>query len=148
MTEIARTGRVDAPPATVWSVLAEFDRIVEWAPNVGHSSYLTAKQEGIGAARRAQAGSMTLVETVTMWEPERVLGYTIAGLPPVVKRVETRWELAADGEATIVTVTSNVTPGDRPPMKLAAKPVARRLGAANQTMLDGLADAAESRERS
>ena len=139
MPEVVRTRRVAAPPSAVWDVLARFDRIVDWAPNVDHSSYLTGQRSSVCASRRVTTGSMTLVETVTRWDDETALGYTIVGLPPVVAKVETRWELAADGDGTVVTVTSDITPGPRPPMKVAAKAVGRRLGAANQTMLDGLA---------
>ncbi len=140
MPEVVRTRRVAASPTAVWDVLARFDRIVDWAPNVDHSSYLTGQRSGVCASRRVHTGSMTLVETVTLWEEEVVVGYTIVGLPPVVSKVETRWELAADGDGTVITVTSDITPGPRPPMKVAAKVVARRLGAANQTMLDGLTE--------
>ena len=143
MPEVVRTRRIAAPPSAVWDVLARFDRIVDWAPNVDHSSYLTGQRSGACASRRVHTGSLTLVETVTRWEDEVVLGYSIAGLPPVVSKVETRWELAVDGDGTVVTVTSDITSGPRPPMKVAAKAVARRLGAANQTMLDGLADHVE-----
>ena len=54
----------------------------------------------------------------------------------------------ADGSATTVTLTVDVTPGPRPPMKLAAKAVTRRLAAANMKMLDALAAAARRVEDS
>ncbi len=148
MTLVSRSRRVDASPSAVWSVLADFDRIVEWAPDVDHSSWLTARTEGIGASRRVQVAAMTLVETVTRWDEEATLAYTITGLPPVVSRVENRWDLQADGSATTVTLTVDVTPGPRPPMKLAAKAVTRRLAAANMKMLDALAAAARRVEDS
>ena len=90
---------------------------------------------------------MTLIETVTIWEPERTLAYTLDGLPPVVSSVVNRWDLEADGGATVVTLTSEVTPGPRPPMKVAARAVARRLDKENAAMIDGLAEAITNQER-
>ena len=141
------TRRIEAPPASVWATLADFDRIVDWAPAVDHSSWMTAQQEGEGAARRVQVGSMTLIETVTVWEPERTLAYTLDGLPPVVSSVVNRWDLEPDGDATVVTLTSDITPGPRPPMKVAARAVGRRMDKENAVMIDGLAQAVTNRER-
>jgi carbon monoxide dehydrogenase subunit G len=144
MTE--QTRHADAPPLAVWNVLADFDRIVDWAPDVSHSSWMTEQTEGVGAARRVQVGSMTLVETATVWDEEDTLAYTIDGLPPIVSGVVTRWHLEPDASGTKVSVSSDVTPGPRPPMRIAAKAVERRMAAANAKMLDGLVAAAE-RER-
>ena len=145
---MSATRLIEAPPAAVWRVLAELDRIAEWAPDVDHSSWMTTQQEGVGATRRVQVGSMTLLETVTVWEPERTLAYTLDGLPPVVAEVVNRWDLEADGDATRVTLTSQVTAGPRPPMRVAARAVARRMEKANQAMIDGLAAAVTSTEAS
>ncbi len=145
MTTASQSRRVAAPPEKVWALLADFDRICEWAPAVDHSTYLTTQTAGVGTSRRAQVGRTTLVETITIWDERRSLSYRIDGLPPIVELAENTWDLAADGEATMVTLTVNIIPGRRPPAKLAAKAVVRRFASANSGMLEGLAAALEHR---
>jgi hypothetical protein len=124
-------------------VLARFDRIVDWAPDVGHSEAMTSPASGPGAARRVQAGGLTLVETVIEWDEGRALAYTLAGLPPFARRAVNRWVLEPAGpERTTVTLTVDVAPGPRPPMRVAAAIGTLVMRRANRRMLDGLAIAA------
>jgi hypothetical protein len=139
----SHTRTIHAPTEHVWSLLARFDRIVDWAPNVGHSEAMTDPPFGVGAARRVQVRRLTLVETVLEWDEGSTLAYTIDGLPPVVERVVNRWDLEPAGpDHTTVTTTIDVTPGPRPPMRVAAALVTRVLGRANTQMLSGLDRAA------
>lgn len=140
MVQIERTARIAAPVHDVWTLLADLGGISAWAPNVDHSCLLTEQADGPGTVRRVQAGRTTLRETVTVWEPDATLAYTITGLPPVVRTVSTTWRLAAaDGGATTdVTVTSEITPGPRPPHRVAARVVGRVLASAADRMLTGL----------
>jgi carbon monoxide dehydrogenase subunit G len=131
---------VDATPAEVWEVLARFDRLSSWAPDVDHSSYLTGQTEGVGTARRVQVGRMVLVERVTEWEPGDALAYDLEGLPPVVGGATNRWVLRHDGSGTDVTLSATVDPGVKPVGRLAARIVERRLARANDGLLAGLAD--------
>ena len=90
-------------------------------------------------------GRTTLVETATIWDEGRSISYRIDGLPPVVALAENTWNLSADGDATMVTLTVNIIAGPRPPAKLAARAVVRRFASANSAMLEGLAAALEHR---
>lgn len=144
MTSVSRTGAIAAPPHVVWNVLADFGAIVTWAPNVDHSCLLTEQPGGVGSARRIQAGRTTLVETVTEWSPPAagepgVLAYRLDGLPKVVRSVTNRWELTPSGTGTSIALTSTVDAGPRPPQRLVARLVGRRLGAASDEMIAGLA---------
>lgn len=144
MTGISRTGSIPAPPEVVWNVLADFGAIVVWAPNVDHSCLLTEQQSGLGAARRIQTGRTTLVETVTEWAPPTddepgVLSYRLDGLPKVVRSVTNSWRLTPGDDGTAVTLTSTVDAGPRPPQKLIARIVGRKLAAASDEMIAGLA---------
>jgi uncharacterized protein YndB with AHSA1/START domain len=145
MTAVAveRTRTVDAPIDAVWAVLADFDRLADWADNADHTCWLDEPRpdgDMIGRARRVQAGRMVLIETITAWEPPARLAYDLAGLPPVVKSATNEWRLVPDADArTLVTLASHVDCGPRPPQQLIARAVARRLGAASDTMLAGLA---------
>jgi uncharacterized protein YndB with AHSA1/START domain len=153
MIAVERTRMIEAPIDAVWAVLAEFDRLAEWADNADHTCWLDEPRpdgEMIGRARRVQAGRMVLIETITAWEPPRRLMYDLAGLPPVVKSAANEWRLVPDADddaRTVVTLVSHVDCGPRPPQQLVARAVARRLGAASDTMLTGLARCAGARHR-
>ncbi len=138
MTEIVRTRDIDAPAGRVWAVLADFASIAAWAPNVDHSCTMKVQTIGLGAVRRVQTGRLTLLETVTTWEPGRVLAYRITGLPPVGD-VSNEWRLAPAGTSTRVRLTTRVEAGRRPPQRLLARVVGARLVKASEQLLDGLA---------
>ncbi len=139
MTSIERHATIEAPADAVWSALADFSDIGRWAVNVDHSCSMTEPSVGVGAARRIQTGRTTLVETVQEWEPGTRLAYGIAGLPPVVRSVVTRWTLAGEAaDSTDVTVRTDVDAGPRPPQRLIARLVARKFGSAADEMLAGL----------
>ncbi|MDW3217270.1 MAG: SRPBCC family protein [Acidimicrobiales bacterium] len=135
------------PPAAVWKKLAAFDRIAEWSAEVDHSSFMTSREEGIGAVRRVQVGPLTLREEIIEWEPEQTLAYELQGLPAIVSRVVNSWEIAADGAGSRVSLTLDVTPGPKPPMRLAARVLARRIGSTNEKLLAGLVAAVERDEK-
>ena len=137
------SGRTSADPGAVWAVLADYFRLATWASQIDHSSAMTATPSGPGACRRVQVGSAVLLETVTDWETESVMAYDATGLPPVVRRFENRWTLTPDGDGTSIELVATVEPGPRPPMKLAAKAAARRIGRTNRSLVDDLAAAAE-----
>ena len=129
-----------APIDSAWAVLADLGRIADWAPNADHSCALTDPGEGMGAARRVQAGRITLVERVDVWEPPLRIGYTIEGLPARLGAIHNEWRLEASGAATIATLETVVDSGTRPPQQLLARAVCRSLAKASDKMLGGLAD--------
>lgn len=130
-----------AEPSLVWAVLAGFDRIADWAPNVDHSCSLSSQSDGVGAIRRVQVGRMALVETVTAWEPGAQLAYRVDGLPARLGTISNAWHLApsAGGGSTVI-VTSTVDTGPRPPQQAIGRLIARKLASSSEVMLDGLAD--------
>lgn len=144
MGEAQRQRQIVAPADDVWGVLAEFDRIADWAPNVDHSCALTEVEQGVGAARRVQVGRPALVETVTVWEPNVRLAYRLDGLPERIGTVINEWLLEPSAGGTMVTVTSRVEPGPRPPQQLIGRLVARKVAGESEAMLDGLAARLES----
>jgi carbon monoxide dehydrogenase subunit G len=139
MTTVERTTTILVTPHDVWAVLADFGSINGWAPNVDHSCLLSDQDSGIGTKRRIQTGRTTIVETVIAWDPGVMLSYAITGLPPVIRSVTNTWRLEPAGGGTKVTLTSEIDAGPRPPQKLIAKAVARKLGAASDQMLNGIA---------
>ncbi len=139
LVHVHRSRHLPQDAAAIWAVLARFDGIVAWAPKVTHSVLTTEQAEGVGTARRVQVGRQALIETVTIWEPERTLAYDIDGLPPVVEGVANRWDLNADGAGTFVTLTSVIDPGSSAKGKAAARLLRLPLARASDSMVDGLA---------
>lgn len=140
LVHVQRSRHLPHDPAAIWAVLARFDAIVEWAPKVSHSAFTTDQHEGVGTARRVQVGRQALIETVTIWEPERSLAYAITGLPPLVDGVTNRWDLNTDTDGrTFVTMSSVIDPGPGAKGKVGARVLKVPLGQAGDSMLDGLA---------
>ncbi len=106
-------------------------RLSSWAPNADHSCILFSGPDGgpVGTARRVQLKRDALVERITEFDPPRALAYDIEGLPSRLRRVTNRWTLAASApDSTVVTLTSTVDIGPRPPQKLAERVLCRFLG--------------------
>jgi hypothetical protein len=150
MIDVERSRVVDADPVEVWNLLADFGEIARWAPNVDHSCLLTGEQPGddlTGVTRRIQVGRTTLIERVIVSEPAAMLAYRIEGLPPVLRSVVNEWRLQPGGHDddvyTVVTLTTHVDAGPRPPQQLVAKLAGRRFAGASEQMLDGLTRYAE-----
>lgn len=139
----SRTRTVAAPAEEVWALLADFGALARWVPEVDHSCLLQG-HGGLGTVRRVQVGRSTLLETVTAWSPPGRLAYDISGLPPALRHVANEWDVRPAGAGTTVTVTSTVDAGPRPPQRLVARLVARRLAATSDRMIAGLAAALTS----
>jgi hypothetical protein len=135
MAKTSCSAAVPAAAEVVWETLARFEDISRWGTGVSESSMLTQANEGLGATRRVQVGRNTLRETITVWQPQRSLGYSIVGLPPVVRQAGNTWTLAAEGDGTRVTLTSEVVTKGGP---LLGRLVAGRIGKANKQLLAGL----------
>lgn len=135
---MTRARNVAGPPPAVWELLADFDAIVGWAPNVDHSCLLTEQADGVGAVRRVQAGPVALVERVVTWEPGLMIAYTIEGLPPVVRRAMNTWVLRPADDGTSVTLITDIDMARGPLGAIGGRVVGRKLGEASVAMLDGL----------
>tara|TARA_B110000014_G_scaffold149674_1_gene104362 strand:- start:86 stop:535 length:450 start_codon:yes stop_codon:yes gene_type:complete len=138
VTTVERSRLVEAAPTEVWKVLSKFETISSWAPNVEHSCFLAEETSGVGTTRRVQVGRSALIETVVEWEEPRTLSYSLKGLPPVIRSVTNTWRLEPTEDGTKVRLTTDIDAGPRPPQKLIARIVGRRLGAASDEMLSGL----------
>jgi len=138
MVTVTNETNVAAPAEAVWAVLCDFDRLADWARDIHHSCRLTERSEGVGIERRVQVGSNVVLERVTVWQPERTLAYEIVGLPPLVGRAVNEWTLTAEGDRTRLALTAQIEPGPKPPMKLAARLLARQMGSVNKRLLRDL----------
>ena len=138
MPIVNRTTLVTHSVDDIWAVLAAFGDISLWAPNVDHSCVVSDRMEGIGAVRRIQSSRATVLETVVEWDETVGFSYSISGLPPVVRSVTNSWNLEPNEAGTNVRLSTNIQAGPRPPHRLAAMVVGRRLGVASDQMLGGL----------
>jgi hypothetical protein len=138
MTEIVRTTIVPASADAVWALLSDFGGISSWAANVDHSCLMSEQVEGRGTVRRIQTGRTTLVERVELWEPTSRLSYSVEGMPPIVRSAANTWSIEPEGADVRVSLTSRIDCGSRPPQKLIARIVGRRIAQASGIMLAGL----------
>lgn len=108
MTDVSRSREMAAEPAAVWTILADFGSLSAWADGVDHSCLLNDGHGVIGLTRRAQSARDTFVETITSFDPPRLLAYDIHGVPRRFS-VSNRWNLRPrGGHETTVTLTSTV----------------------------------------
>lgn len=136
---ISRTRVVNAPPAAVWDLLADFGALSSWAASIDHSCVLEHGSTPVGTSRRVQVGRTTLVERITEYLPHRALGYDIEGLPSRLGRVSNRWTLTPAAGSTAVTLTTTVRIGNHPPARLAENATSRMMSRQSDAMLAGLA---------
>ncbi|MEM7286138.1 MAG: SRPBCC family protein [Actinomycetota bacterium] len=148
MAEATRSLDIPAPPAAVWGALADYGSISAWAPDVDHSCLMSEQASGAGAVRRVQVGRIVLVERVTQWEDPERLAYRIEGLPAAISSVTNTWHLEPSRDGTLVSVTTAVNVGPRPPQQLASRAIAARLAKVSDGMLAGLRGHVRAREGS
>jgi uncharacterized protein YndB with AHSA1/START domain len=147
VAEIHRSRSIAAPAQKIWAVLADFGALSSWADNADHSCILFRGADGgpIGTARRVQVKREALVEQITEFDPPHALSYDIEGLPRALRRVTNRWTLTpGESDSTVVTLTSTVEIGSRPPQQLAEHALCRFLARQSDSMLAGLATRLES----
>jgi len=130
---------IPADPDDVWAVLADFGDLARWTRPVQHCWLVSDQTEGLGAVRRVQVARMAMIEEIVTWDPERALGYTITGLPPIVRHATNTWTLVPSAGGTRVTLTSEIDTGSRPPLSLVARAIAKRLAVASELMVADLA---------
>ena len=136
---------INASAEDVWSILSDFPAISKWVPMIQHSCSITQHASGMGATRRVQIAQQTLIETVTVWEPEQRLSYTIDGMPPIVGTATTTWALQTTPTGTLVTLATEIPPSRNPGKRFAAAKALERMSLAARFMTTGLRQEAANR---
>lgn len=73
-----------APRSIVWATLADLEGVNVWNPSIDGAECVTDKREGVGARRRCRmAPSGWMTETVTEWEPGRVIAFAVEEASPL-----------------------------------------------------------------
>jgi len=113
--EVMREARVDAPVDTVWTVVSDAGRAVDWFSFAERTEVVEG--DGVGQ-RRTQYGRWgrkrsEVDQEVTEFEPGKVLAWQHVAerldgkpAPKFAVRTEFRIELTADGDATTVRLRS------------------------------------------
>ena len=138
MIELTQSRELTSSPQEIWAVLSDFAAISRWASNVDHACLMSEQTSGRGMVRRIQSSRNVVIETVTTWQPEKTLAYTIEGLPPVIKSLTNTWTLKKITQGTKVTLITRIDAGPRPPQILIAKAVGKKMSQAAEQMLSGL----------
>lgn len=109
MAAVSHSRQVAGDPIAIWTVLADFGGLHAWADRVDHCCLLNSREPGIGLSRRVQSGRDTFVESITAFDPPRLLAYDISGVPSEFT-ASNRWDIGVhrDGH-TAVTLTSAAT---------------------------------------
>lgn len=75
---------IDRPAHDVWALLADLERIVEWAPGIRSARCPSGRESGTGAVRHCRlTGGIDLVEHFTTWINGVSFTYEGTGLPGV-----------------------------------------------------------------
>lgn len=106
------TATVKAPVDQVWAALADHEAMASWGPGmkVSLTAEGAAERNGVGAVRRIKAPgpAPAIVEEITRFEADRVLGYKALGgvpfrnysgevvLSPTGSGTRIEWTLTAD----------------------------------------------------
>ncbi len=136
MTVASASATVAVPQREAWALLADFGAVAMWASVIDHSRLLSDPPAGLGAVRRVQLGRQALLETATVWKPDRRLAYRISGLPPILAHVVTSWDLEVTSDrACTVTVSTEIGQGTP---RLVARLALIRISRVNRSLLSDL----------
>lgn len=105
MTTLRHQIRIDAPAEAVWAAIAgDLTAVQHYNPMVSSARLLTERRGGVGATRRCELRPRGFVEErVWEWTPARSIGLEVAASPWPIVFMRWRTELAAEGNATLVS---------------------------------------------
>jgi TfoX/Sxy family transcriptional regulator of competence genes/ligand-binding SRPBCC domain-containing protein len=103
MTVLETSIRIQATPERVWRVLAALEALDRYDPGVTKSEVISATREGAGAERKCElAPGGWFKERVAEWQPTTSLSFELFECTLPLRRLQHRYELVADGDATVV----------------------------------------------
>jgi uncharacterized protein YndB with AHSA1/START domain len=74
---------IQAPRRLVWETLADLEGVSAWNPDIDAAECISEQRTGLGARRRCYMHpSGWLIESISEWEPEEVIAFTIDNAPP------------------------------------------------------------------
>ncbi|MGH7699739.1 MAG: SRPBCC family protein [Gemmatimonadales bacterium] len=103
--ETSVTVRLGKPPADVWAVVADFARQPEWNPEITRAKRLPDR-DGRAVWRETYGGFEATVVTAVEQPPRRLVREI---LPDGPFYGSWTWDLVADGDGTVLTITERGT---------------------------------------
>lgn len=81
---------ISAPPEVVWNHVVSFSEMPppqDWILRLGFAFPLRARIEGhgVGAVRHCEFTTGSFVEPITVWDPPRLLRFSVSGQPPIME---------------------------------------------------------------
>lgn len=89
MSAVVRRIEIEASPARVWEVLADFGNVYRWNPNVSASHSTSVASGGVGATRHCDLKGGSIEERIVEWRDGRSLTleiYEAQGSPSRLSR--------------------------------------------------------------
>jgi hypothetical protein len=98
------SGRVEAPPATVWPLVADHDLYGRLAPGLDRVEVVSEPGEALRRRRTNSQGSSW--ETCTLWEEGRRFAVEVdtSDYPFPIGRVQGLWQVDPDADGSLVTL--------------------------------------------
>jgi carbon monoxide dehydrogenase subunit G len=108
MIRVSASVCIDAPAATVWSMLFELESIHLWAPGILRSHCVGTQARGVGAVRMCELrGDIRVRETMVAWNEGQSFAYIGEGAP-LMARATNRSEVDPQGSQTLVTTSAEI----------------------------------------
>jgi uncharacterized protein YndB with AHSA1/START domain len=123
---VADSVRIAAPPERVWAVVADVERIVEFSPECVKVEWLdgaTAPAVGARYAGTSRVGSFEWTRNCTITELREPELFAYEVFDELDERAQSRWrfEIAADGDGSVVMQRFSHVPDGRSTVRLMAE---------------------------
>jgi ligand-binding SRPBCC domain-containing protein len=94
---------IDAPLPAVWTVLADFGAVADWAPYMRASSLAGEVRSGVGMRRAMRhAWGFRFEEAVTQWHDGKGFSFDVVRAPYPMKDVKETWAVSSEDGRTVV----------------------------------------------
>ena len=111
MRQLTRRTEIEAPPESVWAVLADFGDLC-WAPDARDTRLTSTSPSGVGCSRSVTGPTgIAVEEIVTQWDEGQSLAFEIpGGVTRVVGFLQETWSVTPAGSGTVVAVVMEYRP--------------------------------------
>lgn len=98
---------IEAPRHLAWEALADLEGVSRWNPAIDAAECISDERRGLGARRRCRMHpSGWMIESITEWQPEQIIAFTIENAPPIETGLA-RFVLSDDRAGTRLQATFN-----------------------------------------
>jgi hypothetical protein len=99
--EVTTETVINAPPSAIWPLLSNLSAMVEpseflFRNGIAHPISIQTKGGGVGASRTCVLSTGNMPEVITVWEPNRRLGFRVLSTPASMKELNPFGEVKAE----------------------------------------------------